>query len=264
MVRWAFPLSDLLPDGQGLVAVLKAYLDESGTHEDALVTAVGGYVFDATSVPYLDIEWPEILHGFGLKTFHMTDFVARKKPYDSMSEGERKELLTRLVKAIKKRKRVGLVGSLSMSDFNDLAPEAWRIDPLSAYTIAGVRCLRGIGEWAKTSRKLSEGSIAYVFHSGARHRSELDKAIGKLISNPRHLALLRYAGHGFSTELIPSLQAADLWVWEYVWHFKDTKLMKRPSRESLKALIGKNTRSHLVEHFSRDALKRFFAEYPEP
>jgi hypothetical protein len=192
----------------------------------------------------------------------MTDFVARQKPYKGLTDRERDELLSQLVKLIKKRKRVGVVGSMSNDDYNALAPDAWKANRLSAYTVAAIRCLRGIGGWADSTNYT--GQIAYVFHSGSKYRRELDTAISWLARHGRTRAHLRYAGHSFSKQLVPPLQAADLWVWEYVSHFKKTALEERPSRASLQALVGKNPLSHHIHHLSRAELRRFFVQHPDP
>jgi hypothetical protein len=52
------------------MAILKAYLDESGTHEGTPLTCSAGYVFTEEGSAAFQREWEPYLQSKGLKWFH--------------------------------------------------------------------------------------------------------------------------------------------------------------------------------------------------
>jgi hypothetical protein len=63
-----------------------AYFDASGKRQQSVLT-VSGFVSDVRKWSKFDAEWDAILMAEGLNCFHMTDFVARKKPYGRWGSG---------------------------------------------------------------------------------------------------------------------------------------------------------------------------------
>ena len=81
--------------------MLRAYFDESGLDNpdtrklDWLV--LGGAVARAEAWDALSIEWDAVLHDFGIKSFHMTDFEAYRKDFKDFSKPQHEALLSRLL-----------------------------------------------------------------------------------------------------------------------------------------------------------------------
>jgi hypothetical protein len=56
--------------------VLKAFLDESGTHAGSLVTAMAGYVISSEALPLLKSEWLALLSQHEMDELHMKEFLS--------------------------------------------------------------------------------------------------------------------------------------------------------------------------------------------
>jgi hypothetical protein len=62
--------------GGRVLALLAGYFDESGTHEGAEVTAIGGYVAAESDWAALEQRWRAALDEFQLSHMHLTDLTA--------------------------------------------------------------------------------------------------------------------------------------------------------------------------------------------
>jgi hypothetical protein len=86
-----------------VVAVLWAYMDESGEHDPdtGLLTrlTVGCAIAANDSWEALEPRWNEVLADAGIAEtgFHMTDFEARQGPYEYWDEPKRRDVLGRLL-----------------------------------------------------------------------------------------------------------------------------------------------------------------------
>jgi hypothetical protein len=68
-----------------LSAILKACFDETGTHDGALITCMGGYVFDEAGEQEFIKEWVRFLQPFsrrGIKVFHANKCHGLKGEFD--------------------------------------------------------------------------------------------------------------------------------------------------------------------------------------
>ncbi len=62
------------------MAVLNAYLDESGKHADNKVVALGGVCASPTSIHELEECWNGLLRRYGMSSLHMKEALRLKKP----------------------------------------------------------------------------------------------------------------------------------------------------------------------------------------
>src|ERR1035438_6245958 len=66
---------------ENLIAMFTAYFDASG-RRDTRVLTMAGFVSDVRKWAKFDGKWSAILKRENIPAFHMTDFVARKPPFD--------------------------------------------------------------------------------------------------------------------------------------------------------------------------------------
>lgn len=88
------------------MAIMRAYLDESGIHKGADVCAIAGYFGDQCAWEKLEGEWRAILKEFVVPEFHAKCFWHRDdkgkriKPYAGWSDQKANEFLGKLLKVI--------------------------------------------------------------------------------------------------------------------------------------------------------------------
>ena len=85
------------------LAVLVAYMDESGIHKDAAVCAIAGYVGSSEEWKKFEYRWKQILSREGVSQFHMSEFESGHGEFKGWSKGRKEQLLTNLLKTIMAR-----------------------------------------------------------------------------------------------------------------------------------------------------------------
>ena len=98
-------------------SMISCYIDESGTHDDSVAIAVGGFASTPEVWMAFEKPWREILGRFGIDRFHMSDFVARVPPFDRFDEQERHDLISSLVDCISRHDLGGAAVVLKRADY---------------------------------------------------------------------------------------------------------------------------------------------------
>jgi len=89
-----------------ILAIMRAYLDESGIHKGADICAIAGYFGDQCAWEKFETEWGSILGDFEVPEFHAKCFWPRDdkgkrvEPYAGWSDQKATEFLDKLLKAI--------------------------------------------------------------------------------------------------------------------------------------------------------------------
>src|SRR5438105_15621091 len=91
---WDDLLDALLPDGDGCVAVIRAYLDASERRDSGLFS-VAAYLFDSARVRRFRREWKDT---FGQQTFSWADLIARSQSFKVLRGPEHDDEHARLVR----------------------------------------------------------------------------------------------------------------------------------------------------------------------
>lgn len=84
------------------MTTLISYLDVSGNQPDQGICTVAGFIAPAEQWDDFSKEWAAVLARFSLAYFHMTDYVARYAPYDTLADDERDALMNALLTVIER------------------------------------------------------------------------------------------------------------------------------------------------------------------
>lgn len=147
-----YELIDVLTDdGERGLAVLRAYLDESGTHDGAPLVVVGGFVADGLTWKSLTKEWRKKLHDTGMSVFHAND-----PECDYLREP--------FAKAILSRNLTGVAYSISREVYKQYASGKLQSQIGDAYAACAFVCAKEIGKLAK---ERNVGPV-YIFYEAGR------------------------------------------------------------------------------------------------
>lgn len=119
--------------GKHLV-MLKAYLDDSGTHGPARVLALTGFVAGARQWVHLDRAWRSALEQEGLEEFHAKEFFT--KGFRGWSEDKQWVFLDKMTKPVMRLKLHPIGGAVPMDSYSRLSDDA------KLYLTGGVKNLR--------------------------------------------------------------------------------------------------------------------------
>ena len=207
--------------GGKVLFMFSARFDDSGTHTRSLNVTVGGFVAEVGQWIHLEREWNDLLQEFGLIPspgyFHMTDFEARVKPYNTWDNAKRRDFIQKLTGIIKRRANAGIAASLPTHNFEKMVvampPDSFPVG--YQYYMCAQVCWKNIGAWANRYYP-EETSIASIFEEGTAGKGLVLEGHADLIRNHKDIAReSRLGALGFAfKEESPSLQAADFFAYE--------------------------------------------------
>jgi hypothetical protein len=197
--------------------MLKVYLDESGTHEAALVTVVAGYAIQESEVALLEREWLDALARHGLRELHMREFVPPYGKHATWTDSDRRALLEPLIALIHKRSLVGIGAALHLDEFTRAiqARSHKKVPELveSAYEWCFRYCTAQAAAFA--DKREIDGAIDYVLDQGCFDRHCLERAFHRSKESAEIKGRFRLGEIAFrDSEGVPALQCADLLAYE--------------------------------------------------
>ncbi|MPY74311.1 MAG: DUF3800 domain-containing protein [Alphaproteobacteria bacterium] len=216
MLYRSIPLADLADfvhprsSQRKALALLRAYFDETGIHDGALVTAIGGFVATQDAWSELETEWVKLIDEFasrGVRQFHMTDFLAQKGEFERMDGPLRNYMLTRISELLASADVRGIFSAVVCDDWVSTVRDA---EFLSQFPKPFFLCFedvtRQLWEW---SGKYAGGEpVAPMFAHQPEYHDRM-AAVGQYLANtdwyPRFLVSITF---GTPDRFIP-LQAAD-------------------------------------------------------
>ena len=155
------------------MAMYSAYFDESGHPDSGKYLVVAGAVADVDQWVHLDREWKGVLEPLGIEVFHATDFEERKRPFDSLSDPRREELLMSLVRIICRRVEKTLSSAVELSQHAAVNGK-YVFSECYAFPYPQVAraCIGYVEEWA-TKHQVPRAEIGYFFEDGAKHKGQI-------------------------------------------------------------------------------------------
>jgi hypothetical protein len=234
--------------------MVEAYFDESGTHRDSRLMCVAGYLIDGDQCRRFQTEWDSVLAKHGVPYFHMSDCAHGTGVFSNISKAARSEICRSLIELIKLRAELGIAVSVCESEYRSLAPPGFKVD---AYTFCVQYCMWGVVAWA--TKYDIRVPISYFFESGHKNQAVADSFINFIRGSRGIVNGLRYHSHSFvSGKRLCGIAAADLLAWEFSAAYRNKfGHARRPVRLSFQNLMRL---THIVKHFSADALQEYFTE----
>ena len=106
-----------------VVVELRAYGDESGTHENPPYCLVAGWIGSPRQWRLFEDSWNEVLHEYSISEFHSTDFFNRKhnkssgNPYRDWDDARSQAFLNALSNIVIERRIFPIGGAVDVKAF---------------------------------------------------------------------------------------------------------------------------------------------------
>lgn len=200
-----------LSDREGWVAVFRAFLDESGTHDKSPVIVVGGYMARPEQWKFFARRWKRVLDPTGIKVFHSADCNGFHGEFSGWERAERDALVANLLAIIPDERHIGVAIGLVLRDYDDaLSGKAHLRDLLgSPYEACFHWCLSTL---LAIHRSYESDEPIAIVHEENQFEAEAKRAYKYLRETyqPSPLISLTF---GSKREFLP-LQAADVLAYE--------------------------------------------------
>lgn len=211
-----------------LLAVLTAYIDESGTHDGSPIFALAGCVSDSKGWEAFDRRWRKFLAHYELETFHMNKFENRIRPYDNWTDRQRRKALARALDITSQTVLFCFGSALVRKDFNALS-DGDKALLGNEYLICANHCAQIIANWQKKTGRDEFVAHVYDTTTGAHMMREV---AANTLNNDMLRKKFQLLSITFSrAREFAALQAADLVAYEVAKQAaRRVNLVNRPSR----------------------------------
>jgi hypothetical protein len=223
----------LIPsDGKGLVAVMRAFFDES-EHAESGWFCIAGYAYERRKARRFNKEWKRL---WGERVFHMSEF-AHSRGVFALPDDERDRLIRKSVSIVTRTAAVGVITFCNAREIERAMAAAGEqvVGFRGPYSLCHHVCMLALGKWSRQNME-AEG-VSYVFEDGYKENYDAHQFMGEI----RQMPALRHAyacvAHAFEDKkrFLP-IQSADLLAYEFV-KFRRELGGDRPPRGSFKALV---------------------------
>jgi hypothetical protein len=233
--------------------VLTVYLDDSGTHGGAEVTAVAGFVSTKLLWDAFRKEWSRVLRKEHIEIFRMSDLENRQGEFEGWSKERTEAFRAKLFDIIHRRTLVPIGSALVNADWAKVMPAHIRAEWGGSYGWCAEDCAHQVYKWAK--RTGTPGKFRYIFEKGTVGHGQLGKMFADYANNPKWEAF-RIGGYSFEEKKLMPLQAADLMAYElYKQMCNQVITWKRPMRRSLALLLEGQDVHYLQFHNAERLMK---------
>lgn len=208
----------MLPQG-GLIAVIAdAYIDDSGTHDNAPILCAGGYLFTPGNADKFNAEMQPVLDRFRVPYIRMADLNRKWTADDTgiyrhLTDAQRDKLARIFIRTVKRRTAYGFAATIDAAEYNRVVQNIPEMP--SAFGFLLMQCIFLIERWVTETHY--RGRIAYFIEDGT-------KGLGEAISflhrepfgSPKKRERYRYGGLAHvPKEHAPAVQTGDLLAWHW-------------------------------------------------
>jgi len=233
----------MLPDGKGLVAMLKAYLDR-GFKQNATsgVMCVASVIFKPTHYKQFVRPWNRMLDAWGASSFHATDFYTGAEEF-KRDTPKRKLLFEddsrRIPKMVGEHVARVLMVAFNPGEFDSVASPEWKAKFGTSVHSHAVQLVLIANGWWRYQYCPSQ-SLAYVMESGDEDEHEVSETIARMRQDEATSEITRIssfvtAGKGVAR----GTEAADFAAWHWNKYYLDKFLtgQEMNPRKDLRAFV---------------------------
>lgn len=214
-----------LPDGKGVMALLRAYFDDSGTHKGSPVVVFGGLIGTDIQWESFDEAWraklAEPLPGKPrLSKFHLSSCMAADGEFRDYKPVEREAVAGAFRDIILDYGLASTASAVDRAAWDELVSGNLRRVLGSALQPCFLKCIDRALEFAK-----SRGYVAIMFDKGTECH-ELSTLIDKYLWNMSEVVSVSFG----KVEAFTPLQGADIIATESYWQAQNDLLGKKEVR----------------------------------
>jgi hypothetical protein len=198
--------------------LMRAYFDESGTHDASRIVAIAGYVATQEVWAAVEAAWRDVLAEwapFGVQVFHMTDCILGEGDFSRLEAPYRNRIITQFSEILRDAD-IQAVWSFVEKDQWHLAkaePAFLARFPKPLH-LAFEHVMRQLGQWA--AQKATGELVCPVFAYNSEYTDRMAEVGAMYGASPVYKEVLGPIAFGSPSHLIP-LQAADLLVHQIRW-----------------------------------------------
>jgi hypothetical protein len=222
------------------MAMMTADLDDSGTHQQSEVAVAACFVSDVRRWAKFETEWRSVLDDSDIAGcgFHMADFVAHQRPFDSWEQDKRDRTIKSLIGIIKEYALTGMATAVVKRDYDRFVVGKLR-DKLGHYhyTFAVQGCLAEIER--RRAKEWDTQAYAYVFDWMTKGKHEIDNLFDSILAHNlgAHLGVEPDGWTYGNRKQQVQLQAADMLAWEANKYIRDHQNTGLTPRRSFKSMV---------------------------
>jgi Protein of unknown function (DUF3800) len=216
------------------MALLKAYFDESGTHDQSTVVMITGLMGTMDQWAVFEQDWTKLLSNLGLSHFHASACAAREEIFAPLHHSTRRDLFVNLMQIIMDHKLTPVNGTVWRSDWDKFknGPHGGRCpDP---YYLCLEYVIDQMVQWAINHANGESVAPTFALQDEYATRAlETYKVIQRIPRWQNRLGPLVFV----PAEDYPALQGADLLgyeLYQYTTTYRtDPELPVRPAMQKL-------------------------------
>lgn len=198
------------------MAMLQAYIDDSGKEKDSFSQVLAGYLSTAEKWAAFSNEWQVILDGFGIEQFHMVDAFRMSKEYRKLGTLKRNQLIFDLIACINRHVERAFVFSMDLSAHRHwfARKEAPGIIAFRPYRIGFHSIYTKICRYVYLKKFDSELQIFFE-EQGGESKDKIFKSMETLrdVADNYGHANMNMPSPNFVPKNVLPIQAADLLAW---------------------------------------------------
>jgi len=190
--------------------LLQAYFDESGTHDEAAVTVIAGYIAPERAWKTLEQQWQEVLTNHDIKVFHMVDFLAQEGEFALMETPEREDLISALIAVIVESDIHAIWSGVDAKSWAAVTTPNFRAVFPKPYDLCFHGVLRQLSNWSNLYAGGSRVATVFAVQDEYNDRSERFLKSWKRYTDCGTLGAI---GFDYPSRL-PALQPSDMFAHE--------------------------------------------------
>lgn len=229
-------ISTLLPNGGAVAVIGEVYLDESGTHDDANVLCMGGYMFLNGNAQKFNQEMIPVYRRFHIPYFHSSEICGGiHKPggsgvFDHLTAAQRDKLARIFINTIKRRSAFGFAATINERDYDRLIGLYGTMP--RAYGFLLYQCFIHIRRWIEKTGFV--GRVAYFLEDGGKNKGDaITYLYDRVLSGNERRERYNFSGFSLLEKTsCPAINSPDFLAYRWAhYHENLLKGISRPRRD---------------------------------